>query len=425
MSFLRSGYYGISWLSAPVISAYLKWRASKGHEDAARLSERVGISSLPKTKQSLLWVNAVSVGEAMAALTMIQAILKQYPEIIVLLTTTTVSSSKVVEKRLPKNTFHQFCPVDTPQAVRRFLDHWQPDLAIWIESELWPNLIHETQERGIPTLLLNGRMSLKSFSNWKKMKRMIAPLLNRLDLCAVQSEEQASFFQTLGAKSVSVMGNIKLMMPPHEVDSKKYQALKKAVGTRPLWLAASTHPGEEEVILKTHKILQKNYPDLLTILVPRHIERAPALQVLALKEGVSSHLRTDKTTSLTGVDIYIGNTLGEMGLFYALAPVVMMGATLVPKGGHNPIEASQFGAFVLHGPHVAKNPQLYEALADLNLSQCIQDATQLANSVRPWLKTPKESYEEPSALTVYRETGLKKLITLLSPYLKNLRKQEE
>jgi len=425
MSFLRSGYYGISWLSAPVIFAYLKWRSFKGHEDATRLSERVGISNLPKTKQSLLWIHAVSVGEAMAALTIIQAILKKYPEIMVLLTTTTVSSAKIIKNRLPKNTFHQFCPVDTPQAVGRFLEHWQPDLAIWIESELWPNLIHETQERGIPTLLLNGRMSLKSFSNWKKIKRMIAPLLRRLDLCAVQSEEQASFFQTLGAESVSIMGNIKLMMPPLEVDSKKYKSLKKEIGTRPLWLAASTHPGEEEVILKAHKILQKNYPDLLTILVPRHIERAPALQALALKEGFSSHLRTDKTTSLSEVDIYIANTLGEMGLFYALAPVAMMGATLVPKGGHNPIEASQLGAFVLHGPHVAKNPQLYDALADLNLSQCIQGESQLANSVQPWLKRPKESYEEPSALKDYREAGLKKLMVLLSPYLKNLRKKEE
>lgn len=171
MSLLRTGYHWVSWAGAPFVSGYLTWRAHKGYENKNRLDERIGKASLPRPEKSLLWVNAVSVGEAVAALTIIQAILKKYPEVHVLLTTTTVSSAKVIEKRLPKNTIHQFCPVDTPQAVQRFLEHWKPDLAIWIESELWPNLIHKAQEKGIPTILLNGRMSLKSFSNWKKLQK--------------------------------------------------------------------------------------------------------------------------------------------------------------------------------------------------------------------------------------------------------------
>lgn len=314
--------------------------------------------------------------------------------------------------------------MDTPQSVRRFLKHWQPDLAIWVESELWPNLLHETQEKGIPTILLNGRMSLKSFSNWQKLKGIIDPLLSRLDLCAVQSKEQAHFFQSLGAKSVLVMGNVKLMMTPLEVDSRKYQVLKKEVGDRPVWLAASTHPGEDEIIFTTHKTLRKEHPDLLTILVPRHIERAAFLQQLALKEGVSTALRTE-TTSLEGVEIYIGNTLGEMGLFYALAPVVLMGATLMPIGGHNPIEAAQLGAFILHGPHTFKNPQLYDSLASLGFSECIQEENQLSPLVLPWLKKQKENYEEPPALKTYREEGLQNLLKFLAPHLKTLRKEKE
>ena len=424
MSLLRSGYFGLSWLGAPFVLAYLKWRAFKGHEDKNRLHERKGVASVRRPEKSLLWVHAVSVGESVAALTIIQAILKKYPEVHVLLTTTTVSSAKVVEKRLPKNTTHQFCPVDTPQAVRRFLDHWQPDLAIWIESELWPNLIHETQEKGIPTILLNGRMSLKSFSNWQKLKGMISPLLARLDLCAVQSEEQASFFKTLGAKTVSIMGNVKLMTMPLDVDSKQYQTLKKEMRGRPVWLAASTHPGEEEIILQAHKTLQKDCPDLLTILVPRHIERAPALQRLALKEGIPSALRT-KTASLAGIEVYIGNTLGEMGLFYALSPLVLMGATLVPKGGHNPIEAVQMGAFVIHGHHTFNNPQLYDTLASLGFSKRIQDVSQIPLLVLPWLKKQKESFEEPLSLKAYREDGLQNLMNLLAPYIKTLRKDRE
>ena len=165
MSFLRSSYTALTWAGAPLVLAYLRWRSFKGREDKIRLPERRGVTNIPRPEKPLLWIHAVSVGESMVALTLIQAILKQFPRIHVLLTTTTTSSAKIVEKRLPKNTTHQFCPADTPQAVHRFLEHWKPDLAIWIESEFWPNLMHGAQKRGIPTILLNGRISLKSFSN--------------------------------------------------------------------------------------------------------------------------------------------------------------------------------------------------------------------------------------------------------------------
>lgn len=424
MSLLRSGYYSFSWLGAPLVSAYLQWRASKGHEDKKRLPERLGITQQKRPNASLLWINAVSVGEAVAALTLIQTIQKKYPDVHFLLTTTTVSSANVVQKRLPKNTRHQFCPVDTPQAVSRFLEHWQPDLAIWIESELWPNLIHQTQEKGIPTILLNGRMSQKSFSNWKKLKSLIFPLLSKLNVCGVQSEEQAGYFKKLGAQRISIMGNIKIMMSPLTLESQKYEALKKMIGNRPFWLAASIHPEEDEAILNAHQILKKSYPNLLTILVPRHIERSSALQALGRKKGLSMALRTE-TSTLDGVEIYIGNTLGEMGLYYALSSVVFMGATFVPKGGHNPIEAAQLGSFILHGSHTFKNPQLYDSLSSLGMSQCVEDESQLSHSVLPWLTQQKKSYGEPLALKTYREQGLKDLIKLLDPHLKNLREAWE
>ena len=204
------------------------------------------------------------------------------------------------------------------------------------------------QGRAIPTILLNGRMSGKSYANWKKLKSMLSPLLSRLELCAVQSEEQATYFRALGAENIAVMGNAKLLMSPlGRVDIKKYEDFKKEIGDRPLWLAASTQPGEDEPILKAHKDLRRVFPDLLTILVPRHIERGQALQNLASKEGIKASLRTE-TKSLKDVELYIGNTMGELGVFFALSPVVFMGATFIPKGGHNPIEAAQMGAYVLH-----------------------------------------------------------------------------
>jgi 3-deoxy-D-manno-octulosonic-acid transferase len=253
---------------------------------------------------------------------------------------------------------------------------------------------------------------------------MIGPLLSRLQLCAVQSEEQAFFFQALGAKEVVVMGNAKLMMTSLSVDSKKYQVLKKEIGNRPLWVAASTHPGEEDIVFKVHKILKKQYANLLTILVPRHIERVSSLHQVALKEGIPAALQT-QTSSLSGIEVYIGDTLGEMGLFYALSPVVVMGATFVPKGGHNPIEAAQLGAFVLHGPHTFNNAQLYGALESLGFSQSVQEEYQLSEALSSRINDPKESYEEPAALKAYREEGLKNLMTLLTPHLKGIREEWE
>jgi 3-deoxy-D-manno-octulosonic-acid transferase len=424
MSLLRSTYYTLSWIVSPLLIPYLSWRIQKGHEDKTRLQERFGKSKVKKPHKPLLWVNAVSVGEAMAALTIIQTIQKQYPGIHVLLTTTTPTSAKVVSQRLPKHVTHQFSPIDTPQAVTSFLNHWQPDLAIWIESELWPNLLHETQSRGIPTLLLNGRISSKSFKNWKKLKNLISPLLSRLELCAVQSEEQAAYFNQLGANNVCVMGNAKLLMPPLPVDETKLKELKKAIANRPLWLAASTQPGEDEIVLKAHQLLLKEFPDLLTIIVPRHIERSEFLKTQAHQMGFSASLRTEKKP-LKDIQIYIGNTLGEMGLFYALSPVVLIGATLIPKGGHNPIEASQMGAFVLHGPHVFNNPQLYHTLNSLSLSQSVQNERDIAAFVSSKLEQHKESYDEPDPLKSYRTKGIEQLMKLLNPHLKYLNEIRE
>lgn len=418
MSLLRSGYYGLTWLAAPVISGLLEWRAAKGKEDKTRLHERKGIATCPRPPKPLIWLNAVSVGEALTALVMSQAILRQYPDFCILLTTTTCTSAQIIGSRLPRNVIHQYNPVDTPHAINRFLNHWKPDLAIWVESDLWPNLVHQTQERGIPTLLLNGRMSLKSFRNWQKGRSLISPLLGRLSLCAVQSEEEGTRFRALGATALSVMGNAKLMMAPLDVNAEKYSSLKSAIGERPIWLAASIHPEEDEIVLQAHEQLKKDYPTLLTILVPRHVERAESLRQAFLGRGILTALRTE-TSSLENVEVYIGNTLGELGLFYALTPVAMMGATYVPKGGHNPLEAAQLGAFVVHGSHTFNNPQLYELLASLGLSH---ETTDISLAVAPWLKARKKGYEEPPSFKACREKNLSSLLRLLTPHLNPLRK---
>lgn len=424
MSIVRNVYHILSWLSTPIVSCYLQWRTSKGKEDKTRLKERKGIPSLPRPEKSLVWIHAVSVGESMVGLALAKALLKHHPHLHILLTTMTLSSSKIIAQRLPRNMIHQFCPVDTPQAVSRFLKHWKPDLAIWIEAELWPNLMYITQEQGIPSLLINGRLSRKSFTYWKKFKGIISVILSRLDLCAVQSEEQAHYFQALGANNISIMGNAKLMIDTLTVDTQLYTFLKRAIRERPVWVAASSHPGEEEFILKAHETLKNDYPDLLTIIVPRHIERSVSLQEFASKEGLAAALHTEQK-SFDNIEVYIWDKLGELATLYALSPVVLMGATFVPKGGHNPIEAAQLGAFVLHGPHTFNNPQLYDILSSLGLSEKIQDAHHIARFVYPWLKKQKLTYAEPMALKAYRKDKVSHVLDLLSPYLRTLREDNQ
>ncbi|HYZ39343.1 MAG TPA: glycosyltransferase N-terminal domain-containing protein, partial [Stellaceae bacterium] len=277
---------------APIAIAYLAHRCTDGKEDRARLSERRGIASQARPPGSLVWVHAASVGEATAMLGLIECLLSSRPEIQVLVTTGTVTSARLLQQRLPARARHQFVPADMPQWVDRFLAYWRPDLALWVESELWPNLVLATHARGIPMVLVNGRISTRSYRRWRRWPGLIGPMLLAFDLCLAQDPPQAERFRSLGARRVAVAGDLKMAAAVLPFDHVELLRLRALIGSRPVWLAASTHPGEDEVVAQVHRELAPKHPDLLTIIVPRHPLRGDAIGAMLATRGLRIARRT-------------------------------------------------------------------------------------------------------------------------------------
>ena len=344
----------------PLSGLLLARRLKRGKEHPERLAERRGIASLPRPAEPLVWVHGASVGELVAALPIVERLRAR--DFAVLVTSGTVTSAERASQQLPAGAFHQFIPLDSPFFVARFLDYWRPELALFVESDLWPNLILGAAERRIPLILLNGRLSKRSFERWRRAPATIEALLARFDLCLVRSAEDATRFGALGAPRISTTGNLKLDVPPLSADPNTLASLKMAVAGRPVVVAASTHPDEESAVVEAHRRLRLEFPRLLTIIAPRHPERGAEVAGIATGCGLNAAQRSHGTLPNAATEIYVCDTLGELGLIYRLASVVFMGGSLVPHGGQNPIEPIKLGAAVVHGPHVANFADLYRAL---------------------------------------------------------------
>lgn len=346
-------YHSLTAYSAPALRRILRTRLKRGKEDPARMGERMGEPGLPRPPGPLAWFHAASIGEAQSTLILVNTLLERFPDLHVLVTTGTVTSAAVMHQRLPGRAMHQYYPLDHPEWVERFLNHWQPSLIFWMESELWPNMLRAIRLRNIHCVLVNARMSLRSYSRWKKARATVAELLSAFDLCLAQTREDAESFTKLHAINVRIRDNLKYAAAPLPCDGTALDDLKRAIGNRPLWLYASTHDGEEQIACALHKKLKHAIPGLLTVIVPRHPERRDAVNIVCRDAGLNASLRSfDLTLPHDDDDIYIADTLGELGLFYRLAPVCCIGRTFSRDGGgaHNPIEAAQLGSAVLHGP---------------------------------------------------------------------------
>jgi 3-deoxy-D-manno-octulosonic-acid transferase len=414
---LRS-YRLLTRAAAPLASMLLSYRLKRGKEHAVRLAERRGESTLTRPAGPLVWLHGASVGELTTILPLIERIRAR--EFSVLVTTGTVTSAGLAERRLPPAAIHQFAPLDAPQFVARFLDRWQPNLALFVESDLWPNLIMQSSARNIPLILVNGRLSERSFRRWCMARRTIASLLRRFDLCLAQSPEDAARYAGLGAPRISTTGNLKLDAPAPPADEQQLQALRNATVGRPIIAAASTHPGEETTMVDAHRRLKHTFPGLLTLLAPRHPERGPGITDIANVAGLTAKLRSRGELPDPSTDIYVADTLGELGLVYRLAPIVFMGGSLISHGGQNPIEAAKLGAAILHGPHVSNFAQIYAALDAAGGAEQVTDAGKLAVRIGAWLK-------DDEARQTVADTALKAMDTLagaldrtlaaLDPYL--------
>jgi 3-deoxy-D-manno-octulosonic-acid transferase len=381
-------YEGVMTLGAPAIELLLSRRARRGKEDPARLRERRGIAGLPRPDGALIWLHAASVGESVAALSLIEELLAADQDGHVLVTTGTVTSAKLMADRLPDRAVHQFVPVDRPAWVDSFLDHWHPDLALIMESEFWPGQITRTSARGIPIVLVNARMSERSFSRWHLAASAARSLFSNVDLVLATNPEQAARFTALGARRILVPGNLKRAGAILPFEPAQAAALASRTGGRRIWLAASTHSGEDASVLDTHLELRHAHEGLLTIIAPRHPNRGAEIASLASDRGMTLARRSANQDIRAETDIYIADTLGEMALFFHLAEIVFVAGSLVPVGGHNPVEPAHFDTAILLGPMMSKNQEIASEMIARDAAIGLGGGDDLAPTVDTLMRDP-------------------------------------
>jgi 3-deoxy-D-manno-octulosonic-acid transferase len=415
-------YRSLSSAMVPLSPALINQRLRLGKEDPARVGERRGMSAGVRPAGPLVWIHGASVGEVLAAAALIERL--RALNLRILVTSGTVTSAAIVAKRFPPDVIHQYVPYDSPRYVARFLDHWRPSLALFIESDLWPNLILSSAARRVPMVLINGRMSQRSFPRWRRVVGTISALLGKFEVCLAQSKLDAERFAALGSRNVVVTGNLKLDVPAPPADANKLERLMAMTRGRPVLVAASTHPGEEEMLTEAHRTLAGYFPKLLTVIVPRHPARGEAIAGMIAASGLNAMLRSHEDLPTATTDIYVADTMGELGLFYRLAPIVFMGGSLVEHGGQNPIEAIKLGASIVHGPHVFNFTDVYEALDAAGGARRADTQEALVKQLGQLLADPKarETVLAASERVVEQLGGaLERTLASLEPYLLQLR----
>lgn len=373
---------------SPVWRFGLRRRLGRGKETPASVQQKLGLAYEARPAGTLVWGHAVGVGESLALAGLFARLGERRPDLHFLITTTARTSGDALKGRhgqsiLPQRCQHQFAPVDTPDAVARFLDHWRPALAVWCEMDLWPALMDATDARGIPRVLVNARLSAASLAKRRWGRWIYAALLPGFRALFAQNAESVDALVSLGGprERITVTGTIKTLSPPLPCDAAVLERWQTALAGRPVWLAASTHPGEEALALQAHEQLRAQHPDALLIIAPRVPTRGT--EALALcPEGTPQRSADPSTPPAAGASVYLADTIGELGLWYRLAPVALVGGSIAEVGGHNPHEPLALGCAVLHGPNVWNFSESYAELDALGLSRPITHADELAVAVR-------------------------------------------
>lgn len=381
-----TAYRALIRLAAPIAPYLLKHRARRGKEDTTRLNERLGRPTITRPEQTLVWMHGASVGESLVLASLVDEMSGRDPALRFLVTTGTTTSAELMSKRLPSTAMHQYLPVDTLSAVEGFLSHWRPDLAVFAESEIWPNLIIETARRGTPMALVNARMNARSLQNWRKRPDTARWLLSCFDWIGAADHQTRDGLEDLLGEHVTLAGNLKLEAKPAPPDAHELSRAKVAAAGRPVWLAASTHEGEEARVLDAHTRLLADKPDALLVLAPRHPDRGDAVARM-IKQHKMSAVRRSRDDIPTGDhEVWLADTLGEMQIWFHLSPVALICGSLKDGiGGHNPVEATHANSAVLTGPHVASFGDLYAAYRAKGAAQEVSSAEEIANAVlRSW-----------------------------------------
>lgn len=379
-------YRFISIILFPFLELYLFYRVYKKKEDKKRLKERFGKSTQIRPKGEIIWLHAVSVGETNSALILIDEILKTSPQVSILFTSTTLTSASIIAAKIPQfngRVIHQFLPIDSYYCVQNFFYFWQPEMAIFVESEIWPNLISLAKELEIPTFLVNARMSEKSAKKWQMAKFFGFKIFDYFDVIFAQSLEDKNRLARLTKNEIDFFGNLKSQAQNLAVNLPELEKLKSQIGARKSWLVASTHKGEEEIILQTHLELKKDFPDLLTIIVPRHPARAEEIKNLFGEIKLAQ--RSRKQSIANAIEIYLADTLNELGTFYSLANFAFIGGSLLEIGGHNPFEAIKLNCAVISGAQVFNFKEVYKSLEEQNACVIVDSSKKLADQIAKFL----------------------------------------
>jgi 3-deoxy-D-manno-octulosonic-acid transferase len=407
-------YRAATDLAAPLLRHHLARRAAIGKEDPERLPERFGIASLKRPEGRLAWLHGASVGEMQSLLPLIEALGTREPKLNFLVTTGTVTSAGLLAQRQPDRVMHQFVPLDRRAWVNRFLDHWQPDFGLWVESEFWTNLLCGTAARGIPLALVNGRLSAKSLARWRWAPSLIGPTVGSFRIVLAQDDIQAARLAALGARNPQVLGNLKFAASPLPADESALTLLRQVTAGRNIWLAASTHPGEEPIIAAAHRAMKTRRAKLLTLIAPRHAERGDAIAGELRAAGLTIARRSQGEQIDGATDIYLIDTMGELGLFYRLAPVVFVAGSYRWQG-HNPIEPALLGAAVVSGPRVANFQDIFDRMQRAGAVAIVEERD-LADMVDGLLGSPQAAAEPAGIFARGEGEGiLERVVAALAP----------
>ncbi|MCR5506996.1 MAG: 3-deoxy-D-manno-octulosonic acid transferase [bacterium] len=417
-------YRFLMFILKPMVKPVLFIRRMKGLEtkDSIRKVERFGYASVKRPNKKIVWFNAASVGESNSIIPVIDEILKKYPDTFVLVTTTTVTAADGMAKKLSgKNAVHQFLPIDRRAYVDRFFDYWKPSVGFFVDSDFWPNLILSAKDHKIPLILLNGRVSDKSFAKWKNNLPFIKPLASAFEFTFGKSEDDCKKLSTMGFKKPVCVGNLKYAVPPLSYDKEELKNLSSQIGSRHLFVVSSTHPGEEELCISAFMNIKKRFPDVLMVIAPRHPARGEEIKSLIEANGLKAVLRSSGDKITKNVDIYIANTMGELGLFYNLSEIAFVGGSLIKWGGHNPMEPARLHNTVLSGKYVHNFQETYDLLKSEKAVVMVNDEKDFASKVKAFFENPDvaKDYMSRAFYVAEREAAvLSRVMEKLEPVIK-------
>lgn len=417
---LFSLYQFLTARSGRILHHLLQKRLKKGKEDPARWQEKMGITNLKRPSGRLIWFHGASVGESLSILPLLDYVTQRHPEISIMVTTGTRTSASLMAQKLPKGAFHQFLPLDHPDWINRFLEHWQPDLALWVESELWPNILTQIKKRHIPAFLINARMSDRSYRKWRHIPQISDQILSCFTQILAQSKGDAERLEKLTNRPVTALHNLKYTAPKPLWQEENYTELLPYFDQSLNCLYASTHAGEEELAFKAHKIFRSKWPDFQTIIVPRHPERGTEIVKLAANLGLKAHQRSKKMPP-SADGIYIADTLGELNDLFFLSPVTVMGGSLCEHGGHNPFEPAQIGRALLLGPHMFNFKEVTEMLHQADACHLLESTDHFCEALERLLRNPTRQQElsrNAEAFCASLGRSLPDYYQIISPFLK-------